>query len=199
MEPTVDNRFRSFFRLIPVTRHDHIATGQYLSVFVYACLNPDRGRTCCTENNRAICRRQIIHLGSWSIDSQYRRSLGEPINLIELPAQFSLDSFNGSRWWWCTRNNNSNCILSRNLPLPRCCAIKDCICDCGGTTHQRDSVAFNSSKNLGTIHLAQNNVLSTHRCHRVHHAPAIAMKLRQCVQIHITVIHSHVPTKRCSI
>ena len=56
-----------------------------------------------------------------------------------------------------------------------------------------------SLQNLATINFAQHDVLATHCCYRVNHSPSIAVKLRQCVQVRFPVIHTHVPTKRCSV
>ena len=60
-------------------------------------------------------------------------------------------------------------------------------------------VLDNITKNFGAIDLAKDNMRTAHCGNRVHHSPTIAMKLRQCMQIYIAVIHSHVPTKRCGV
>ena len=56
-----------------------------------------------------------------------------------------------------------------------------------------------SLQNLATVNFAQHDVLATHCGYRIHHSPSIAMKLRQCVQVRLSVVDTHVPTKRCSV
>ena len=40
---------------------------------------------------------------------------------------------------------------------------------------------------------------ATHCSYCVHHAPTVAMELRQRMQVHIAIVYSHVPTKGCGV
>ena len=49
---------------------------------------------------------------------------------------------------------------------------------------------------LGTIDLAQHDVLPTHPGDGVGHAPAVAMEHRKRVEVHVAVVHSGLPSER---
>jgi hypothetical protein len=53
-----------------------------------------------------------------------------------------------------------------------------------------------AAQDFRAIDLAQDDVFSTHARDRVDHAPPIAMELGQSVQIHVAVVHAHLPSER---
>ena len=48
-------------------------------------------------------------------------------------------------------------------------------------------------QNFGTVNFAHDDVLATHTGHRIGQPPAVAMELRQCVQVDIAVVDTQMP------
>ena len=140
-----------------------------------------------------------IPLTATTIHCEERCSLGEPINLYELPPEFSFNTFNGACWGWGTGHNNTYAPATWNFPRPCCCCIENHVCYCRCTTQHSDAVLVDTSQNFSAVYFAQNNVFATHCGHRINHAPTIAMKLRKCVQVNIAIIHTKLPTKGCRV
>ncbi len=64
------------------------------------------------------------------------------------------------------------------------------------TAHHRDAVALDSPQDLGAVDLAQDDVLRAHARDRVQHAPAVAVELRQRVQVDVAVADAELPPER---
>jgi hypothetical protein len=57
-------------------------------------------------------------------------------------------------------------------------------------------VLLDASQDLGTVDLADDDVLAAHPGDRVVHPPAVAVELREGVQVHVAVAHADVPAER---
>ena len=58
----------------------------------------------------------------------------------------------------------------------------------GSTTHQRDAVLVDPTQDLGSVDLAQHDVLHAHADDGVEHPPAVAVEHRQRVEVHVPVV-----------
>ena len=134
-----------------------------------------------------------------TVDGENRRGFCQPIDLVELPAEFGFHSFDCLRRRRCTCNNHSNLVSSWHSRIKLMGCVDYCVRNRWRTTQQGNSVFVYTAQNLCPINFAQHHMRSAHCGHCVHHAPTIAMKLRQRVQVHIAVVYSHVPTKRCGV
>ncbi|CAB4595451.1 unannotated protein [freshwater metagenome] len=56
-------------------------------------------------------------------------------------------------------------------------------------------MTLDAAQDLGAVHLAQHDVGAAHSSDGVDHAPTVAMELGERVQVHVAVVHAHLPAE----
>ncbi|CAB4940667.1 unannotated protein [freshwater metagenome] len=196
-EPTGDHCC-SDFGLLPVTLHDHVASHEDLAIVGNADGAPDHRHPRPAEERRPLANVEFVPFRMGAVEGCNRRGLGEAVDLHELPSQLDLAPFNDARRRSRPRNDDPRHPSSGDRTIPVDSGIEDRLENRRRAAHQGDALAFDPPENFGAIDLALDHVTTAHARDRVQHPPAVAMELRERVQIHIAIVHSQMPTEdRC--
>ncbi len=195
VEPPVDDGLRRLRRLVPVAVHHDVAAGQHLTLVVDGHLHPEDRSPRPPQTAGAVGGGQVVVLGPAAVHGQQRSGLGEAVDLDELPAQLGLDPLDGPGGRRRAGHHHPDRAPARDGPVPARRGIEDHGHHGRRSAQQGDAVALDPAQDLRAVHLAQDDVTPTHAGHRVRHAPAVAVELGQRVQVHVPIVHAHVPAE----
>ena len=128
-----------------------------------------------------------------------RRGLGEAVDLDELPAELGLDALDGLGRRRRPRDDHAHAPAAghrRALVAARRCRVEHGGDHRGRAVEERHALGVHAAQDLLAVDLPDDDVAHPHACDRVRHAPAIAVKRRQGVEIHVAVGHRQVPPER---
>ncbi len=81
-------------------------------------------------------------------------------------------------------------------PAHSCAASSTALTTAGAPHSSVTPWSLDPAQDLGTVDLAQHDVLPAHAGDRVRHAPSVAVEHRQRVQVHVAVAHARLPAER---
>ena len=138
-----------------------------------------------------------VELGALAVHRQQRGGLGEAVDLDELPAELGLDALDRLRRRRCA--GDARCAPGRAPgigPSHVGRGVEDHVGHRRRAAHHGDAVLLDAAQDLGAVDLADDDVLGAHAGDGVEHAPAVAVELRQRVQVHVAVVDAELPAER---
>ena len=138
-----------------------------------------------------------------TVHRDQRCRLGQAIDLDELPAEFGLGALDRARRRGSARDDDPDAAATGNratgVGLPRRCGVEDHVEHRRGAAHEGDAVFLDTPEDLGTVDLADDDVLGAHPGDGIEHAPPVAVELGERVQVHVTIAHAHVPAEDAGV
>ena len=110
--------------------------------------------------------------------------------------ELGLDALDRARRRRGAGDDDAHAAAAGDLAVPLGGGVEDHVDDRRRAAHQRHAVALDPAQDLGAVDLAQHDVLAAHPRDGVQHPPAVAVELRQRVQVDVAVADAHVPAER---
>src|SRR6266542_948047 len=202
VEPAVHDGLGRLLRLIPVPLEHVVGAGEHFTLGVHAHAHAHRGYPRAGQPARPFRRIQSVPVPGGAVDGQEGRSLGETVDLDELPAQLRLDALDGLRRRWRARDDHSHSPAPRHLdPLgpARRRRVEHGSDDGGRGIEERHSFRGDPAQDLLAVDLADDDLACPDARDRIRHAPAIAVEGRQGMEVDVAVGHAEMPPERHGI